>query len=346
MTRAKKKQQPPIQYPHLKPTKPHQLCQVDIVPHYLPGGERVACFNAIDVVSRYPTGQALAQRRAQDATEFLVHVWQEIGIGHYTQVDNEGCFSGGATHPYVLGKVVRLALAVGTELVFSPFYHPESNGTVERFHQEYDRHVWEETDLRQRRQVQTTAEQFFQLYRQSDHHAALDGLTPAQCHSQVPVTRLSADFVQPKTKLPLYEGRVHFIRRVNPTGTVSVLNIEWAVPEPDPTKGVWVTLEFRLDGATLSIYDAAPDAGQRTCLVAYPFPLSETVLAQPAKVFEPHPPDPATPQPASSVTDLNPQSAFQLPPALPALIKAGKRLLRTTCHYTLHLTCHFVHTIY
>jgi len=31
----------------------------------------------------------------------------------YTQVDNESCFSGGFTHPGVLGKVLRLGLMVG-----------------------------------------------------------------------------------------------------------------------------------------------------------------------------------------------------------------------------------------
>ncbi len=167
MTKKGKKDSPEnvVKYPHLKPSKPHQLCQVDIVPHFLTGGERVACFNAVDVVSRYPTGQPYGQRRSQDAAQFLVHVWQEIGIPQYTQVDNEGCFSGGTTHKYVLGKVVRLALNVGTELLFSPVYHPKSNGTVERFHQDYNFHVWEGTYLCDRDDVQKRSKSFFSLYR-------------------------------------------------------------------------------------------------------------------------------------------------------------------------------------
>ena len=58
---------PAITYPHLQPQHPHELCQVDHMPHYLQGGAKVYCFNAIDVVSRYPTGQALADRRAETA---------------------------------------------------------------------------------------------------------------------------------------------------------------------------------------------------------------------------------------------------------------------------------------
>jgi len=96
-----------------------------------------------------------------------------MGIPQYTQVDNEGCFSGGFTHPRVLGKVVRLALYVGTELVFSPIGHPESNGSVERFHQDYNQHVWKETALKHRADVQAQAQPFFIAYRHSRHSTAL-----------------------------------------------------------------------------------------------------------------------------------------------------------------------------
>jgi len=127
MTRPRKSRQPDqVDYPHLSPTKPKQLVQVDIVPRYLPGGPCVACFNAIDVVSRYPTGRQYLTKRSVDAVSFLLHVWNDLGIPDYTQVDNESCFSGGFTHPGVLGKVLSLALTVGTELVFSPVRHPSS----------------------------------------------------------------------------------------------------------------------------------------------------------------------------------------------------------------------------
>lgn len=291
MTRTKAKQsRTKINYPHLEPTEPHQLIQVDIVPHYLPGGDKAACFNALDVVSRYPTGQAFGQRRAQDAAAFMVHVWQTIGLAQYTQVDNEGCFSGGSSHPYVLGTVVRLALAVGTELVFSPFYNPESNGTVERFHQDYDCHVWQGTYLADHTQIQPQADHFFDLYRHSRHHSALAEQTPAEVHYRRPVCRLPADFVLPTTKQPLYEGRVHFMRQVQADGTISVLNSTWAVPNPEPQQAVWVTLELDPSHVTLAIYDAAPDASQRSCLVTYPFPVSEPVLPRPIWASPTQPP--------------------------------------------------------
>lgn len=285
MVRHWQKKEAEVHYPHLHPTAPQQLIQVDIVPHYLRGGQAVACFNAIDVVSRCPTGQAKAQRRSQEACEFLLHTWQTLGVPHYTQVDNEGCFSGGFTHRGVLGKVLRLALHVGTELIFSPFYHPASNGFVERFHQDYDDHVWRDTDLHSVAAVQQQAEVFFNNYRHSRHHSALQGRSPAAVHSQVKATLLASGALCPEKKLPLTEGRVHFMRRVSPEGTVKVCNIEWPVPRPQDIPTVWVTLEFALTGATLCIYDTAPDAEQRSCLAAYDFPLNESV--RPRQAFVP-----------------------------------------------------------
>jgi len=270
-----------VQYPHLRVKQAHTLVQADIVPHYLKGGERVSCFNVIDVASRYPAGQAYAQRRSQDAESFLIHAWRELGIPQYTQVDNEGCFSGGFTHPHVLGKVVRLALQAGTELVFSPVRHPQSNGYVERFHRDYNTHVWEDTYLSSIDDVQERGEQFFVLYRQRPH-SRLHEQTPYAVHHRQPPFYLTKSFQPASEKRPLYEGKVHFMRKVLPDQTVSVLNVAWALPKAKPGQGVWVTLDLRPSGATLFIYDAAPDANARRCLAAYKFPLSEPVQPHPS----------------------------------------------------------------
>lgn len=275
-----------VVYPHVHPTKPGQLCQVDIVPHLLRGGQPVACFNGIDTVSRNATGKAYEQRRSDDAADFLVHVWQTLGIAQYTQIDNEGCFSGGYTHPGVLGKVLRLGLYVGTELVYSPIRHPESNGFVERFHQDYNKHVWQNTNLLDCADVQSHADLFFSAYRESCHHRALGGRSPAQVHAQSLGRMLSPTFVLP-SKLPLTEGRVHFMRLVKEDRTISLLNLTWTVPAAEPNTGVWATLEFRADGATLTVYDQAPDSHDRRCLAQHPFPLKDPVQPLRAEFQQP-----------------------------------------------------------
>lgn len=290
MTRPYQKQPEDIHYPRLHPDQPGQLCQVDIVPHYLHGGDAVACFNAIDVVSSYPTGQAYPRRRSLDAQRFLIHVWQALGMPQYTQVDNEACFSGGFTHAGVLGRVLRLALYVGTELLFSPVRHPESNGTIERFHQDYDQYVWEDTDLADCAAVQARGDTFFHLYRHSRHIRALQGQSPAEVHLPEARCRLSPTFEVPSGKLPLTTGRVHFMRRVQANHTIKLLNLTWTLPAENvkPQTGVWATLEFQEKAANLKVYDAAPDALEREQLAAYPFPVQEEV--QPLHTeFEPAP---------------------------------------------------------
>lgn len=285
MSRPRRPEPSAVIYPHLQPIQPHQLVQVDIYPRYLQGGQRVACFNALDGVSRYPTGWQSLTKTAQDAAEFLVRVWQEVGLAHYTQVDNESCFSGGFTHPYVLGRVVRLALAVGTELVFSPFYHPESNGPVERFHQDYAAHTWAKTQLVDLEMVRHFSRRFFHNYRHSRHHSALHGQTPAHLHFAQPAPHLAATFEIPDP-LPLTAGRVHFMRRVDANRQIKVLNVLWTIPQAQPNQGVWATLD--LLPAQLNVYDTAPDAPLRKRLGSHPFPLKEKVLASPSSAREPH----------------------------------------------------------
>ena len=261
---------PEVKYPHLKIEDSQSLIQVDIVPHYLKGGERVACFNAIDVASRYPTGKAYVQRRSREAEDFLIQTWQELGIPKYTQVDNESCFSGGFTHPYVLGKVIRLALQAGTELIFSPVRHPQSNGFVERFHRDYNKHVWEDTYLSSIAEVQAQGQHFFALYRKRPHNR-LNEQTPEIVH-QSPI-RLPLDLTTTTEKRPLYAGQVHFIRKVLADNTISVLNVYWPVPKAKPDQGVWSTLAITTSDAKLIIFDETPDVFARKRLTRYSIPL-------------------------------------------------------------------------
>ena len=274
-----------VEYPTLSVSVAHRLTQVDIVPHFLKGGTSIACFNAIDVASRYPTGKQDENKRSGDAIDFLVHVWHELGISEYLQMDNEGCFSGGAKHPGVVGQAVRLALSVGTQPLFSPFYHPESNGTIERFHQDYTGFVWKKVLLGNLADVRQRSELFFPKYRHSFHHSALDGKSPQQVQSQTPVRKLPAGFSIPK-KLPITEGQVHFMRAVSKDHQVLILNKTWNVKLAQPDQGVWATLFLTLKGARLRIYDAAPDASNRRCLAEFPFPLKESVVPL-QKMFRP-----------------------------------------------------------
>jgi hypothetical protein len=55
-------------------------------------------------------------------------------------------------------------------------------------------------------------------------HPRLGGRTPAQHRRGLRLRALPASFVVPTDRQPIAEGRVTFIRRVSPAGTVSVLS--------------------------------------------------------------------------------------------------------------------------
>lgn len=118
---------------------------------------------------------------------------------------------------------------------------------------------------------------FFEAYRHSEHHSALQGYCPADLHPvQSAWPQVPQAFKLP-VRLPLTVGQVHFIRRVSPAKRVRLLNLDWEVPLAQPDQGVWATLQFTLRGARLRIYPAAPDVSERTCLAEHPFPLREEV---------------------------------------------------------------------
>jgi transposase len=272
-------------YPHLQPSDAQVLIQVDIYPRHLKGGQSVFCFNAIDVVSRYPVSKAYAHRRSVDAVDFLQAVLKEAGVPRYIQMDNEGCFSGGTTHPGVIGKTVRAALMAGVEPVFSPVRHPKSQGTVERFHRTYGRHVWEDTFLKDIDQVNREGRTFIHRYVRRPH-PRLGDKTPLQVHRASKGRRLPATFSLPedltKSRLPIYEGKVHFMRKVDQEGKVRFLNKDWKVPGAAIGQGVWCTLTLVPKDSFVEIFDGAPDASERSRFVRYPFTLSEPVLPLPS----------------------------------------------------------------
>ncbi len=111
-------------------------------------------------------------------------------------------------------------------------------------------------------------------------HPQLQERTPAEVHGSP--RRRPTGLSLARKKCPLYEGKVHFIRKkVKDDGTISVLNVDWEVGQDWAGKGVWATLTLRTDGARLQVYDAAPDVPQRRLLASHPFPLSEPVLPRP-----------------------------------------------------------------
>ncbi len=134
--------------------------------------------------------------------------------------------------------------------------------------------------------VNKRGEQFFRAYRRRPH-PQMGGRTPQEAYQAMAARKLPLDFRIPSGRIPLYAGRVHFIRRDGEDHTVRVLNVAWSVPKAEVGQGVWVMLELQPDGkAWLRVYDNAPDGPGRKRLAVHPFPLREPVRPGPQRPTE------------------------------------------------------------
>lgn len=103
------------------------------------------------------------------------------------------------------------------------FYHPPSNGTVERFHQHHRLNLRDSAQPPDLDAVQHHSSAFYESYRRSEHHSAPNGQSPAQLHLASPFLKLPVGFKLPK-RLPLTAGRVHFMRLVDEAKQIALLN--------------------------------------------------------------------------------------------------------------------------
>lgn len=91
---------------------------MDWTSRYLKGGEQVFAFHTLDVQTH-----ALMQTLTPDKTgaslrRHVLEVWQELGLPDFLPLDNDAAFTGGGKTPRRIGAFVRLALYLGTELIF------------------------------------------------------------------------------------------------------------------------------------------------------------------------------------------------------------------------------------
>jgi hypothetical protein len=144
--------------------------------------------------------------------------------------------------------------------------------------------VWEDILFSEIAQVNQTADLFVQRYIKRPH-PQMEERSPQEVFLRQPYRSLPAHFTETikalPQRLPIYEGRAHFMRRVDAQGCIKILNLSWHVPDAAVGQGVWATLTLTPFQAHLDVFDAAPDTDHRQHFVRHPFPLKETVLPVP-----------------------------------------------------------------
>jgi hypothetical protein len=191
--------------PHPDATFPDAVHATDIITRWITGGEVVQTFNTVEVSSNDVYSTSHATKTAVAACEHLLQTWQQLGIPDVAQFDNESAFSGG-NHPWVLGKVVRLCLYMGIEVLFIPLGEPDYNSPVETFNHLWAQQFWGRHHFTRRRDVSRVWRTFLPWYR-SQYLAPRQSDTPERMRLGAPVyTLTSHDATRLLHRLPICVG--------------------------------------------------------------------------------------------------------------------------------------------
>jgi len=221
---------PRQEYPGPQARASNELHEVDLVgPIYLKGSRhRYSIWVGKDAFDGAVCLRLAGSRRMDEVLGFLGECWKDLGLPEQVQLDNARELSGWGPAARTLSRVIRLCLHFGVGPVFIPAGEPQFNGGVENFNgwfqpRLFDRRFSRPGDLRRelaRLQEAVNAQHV---------HPRLGGRTPAQHRRGLRLRKLPAGFVVPTARQKLAAGRVTFIRRVSPAGTVTVLSQSYRV---------------------------------------------------------------------------------------------------------------------
>jgi hypothetical protein len=271
--------------PHPAATYPDAVHATDIITRWITGGEVVQTFNTVDISSNDAYSTSHATKTAAAACEHLLHTWQQLGVPDMAQFDNESACSGG-NHPWVLGKVVRLCLYLGIEVLCIPWGEADDNSPVETFNHLWAQRFWGLHHFTRRRDVSRIQRTFLAWYR-SQYIAPRQPDTPEHMRQGAPVHTLgSHDAMDLPPRLPIGAGRVHAVRRVSPGGQIRFLNQTLRVGKRYRERYVWLTLETAHQ--RLSIWSQARSGAPWKQIKTIEAPMSEPVVAVPERFVRLH----------------------------------------------------------
>ncbi len=249
----------------------------DIITRYVRGGQTIENFHTLDLHSYAAALSQYATASSATARQHLLKAWAFLGLPAVAQFDNEGVFSGGHTHPRVIGQVVRLCWWCGIEPFFTPVYEAKRNYQVENFHLIWVDGFWSRGTFRDLADVQTEAPLYARWYQAHYRPPALAGLTPAEVrrgHSIHKLTTALRDLI-PTGRLPITTGRLHIMRQVNSVGDIQLLNDHWSVGRR--WMGEYVRATINTATQQLTIWHQADEHAAWRCLKTRAFRLKEPV---------------------------------------------------------------------
>ena len=219
------------------------LHAMDWTCRYIEDGPKVYAFHTLNLRTRACAQTIAADKSSDTVVRHCLHTWKTLGIPQFLQLDNDAAFCGGYKAPRVFGQFVRLCLSLGIELIFLPMAEPECNGEVEELNGLWGHAFWERRRFASFGRVGRASPAFVHWYMKDYAPPVLAEVTPQQAQRRELKRRLTASqMAHWSHRWPITAGRIHFIRKVKPDGTIAVLNETWKVSKRLAGKYVWATI--------------------------------------------------------------------------------------------------------
>ena len=231
-------------YPEVIAWQPNSIHATDIITKHLRGGQVVQNFHTFDHYTHLVHMSQQADKRSSTITAHLLGVWADLGIPICAQFDNESSFRGGHSHARVIGRVVRLCLFAGIEVLFIPEYEAKRNYWVEGFHSLWVGGFWSRKTFGSLSQVQREAPIFGHWYHTRYRPPSLGGKTPAEMargFQSLKMTKQVSRLIP--ESLPITRGHINFIREVDEMGEVTILNETWPVGRKWIGEYIWAIVD-------------------------------------------------------------------------------------------------------
>lgn len=216
-------------YPGRPATHSNQLHHMDLIgPRYLKGSRRQWFFLVYrDSYDHAVYVEFQPKPKMEGVLDFVVRAWQRLGLPDRLQVDNSELF-GLTSHPGSLSRFVRLALWVGVELTFIPEHEPWRNGAIEWFNGWLQERVLS-IPLRSAAQVHREVGALMMTCWEEHVHPNLNFQTTAQVRRHLTRRTVPHNFSEHRQPLPVAIGRVVFMRRVRPSGRITILGVKFHI---------------------------------------------------------------------------------------------------------------------
>lgn len=267
-------------YPWLPVWDVNAVHATDIITKHLRGGAEIQNFHTLDVFTQAACLTQHLDKTSATTCAHLLTAWKKLGLPWLHQFDNEAAFCGGHRHWRIIGRVVRLCLFCGVEPFFTPIYEPKRNHQVETFHSLWCQAFWSRQTFTDLAHVRAQTPVFTRWYHHHYRPPCLEGRTPAQMRSGLSTPKLTTDLRRlipdfQAQRLPLTAGRVHFMRKVDTTGSVEFLNERWLVGSK--WMGEYVRATINTANQTLTISHKASDEADWRLIKTRIFRIKESV---------------------------------------------------------------------